>query len=76
MKQPNPKNQPILKDIHVPFLQFEIKKINNNGNVMKFKKKKLYGGKLYEVIKPNTKGIIKEKILFCRNNVNLFMEII
>ena len=43
---------------------------------MKFIKKKLYGGKLNEVIKPSTKGIIKINALFCNNNVNLFMKII
>ena len=43
---------------------------------MKFIKKKLYGGKLNEVIKPNRKGIIKVDILFCNTNVNLFMKII
>ena len=76
MKQPNPKNQPILKDIHFPFLQFEIKKINNNGKVIKFIKKKLYGGKLNEVIMPNAKGMKKVNTLFFNNNVNLFMKII
>tara|TARA_B100001758_G_C17965555_1_gene380626 strand:- start:132 stop:263 length:132 start_codon:yes stop_codon:yes gene_type:complete len=43
---------------------------------MKFIKKKLYGGKLNEVIKPKKKGIIKLDILLFNNNVNLFMKII
>ena len=43
---------------------------------MKFRKKKLYGGKLNEVIMPKTKGIIKVNTLFFNNNVNLFMKII
>ena len=42
---------------------------------IKFKKKKLYGGKLNEVIMPNAKGMIKVNILFFNNNVNLFMKI-
>ena len=41
IKYPNPNIQPILKDIHFPFLQFKIKKINNKGKVIKFIKKKL-----------------------------------
>ena len=43
---------------------------------MKFIKKKLYGGRLKEVINPSTKGMIKLNTLFCNNNVNLFMKII
>ncbi len=58
IKYPNPNIQPILKDVHFPFLQFEIKQISNNGKVMKFIKKKLYGGRLKEVIKPRIRGIM------------------
>ena len=41
IKYPNPNIQPILNDIHFPFLLFKIKKTSNNGKVIKFKKKKL-----------------------------------
>ena len=41
---------------------------------MKFIKKKLYGGRLKELIKPKIKGITQINILFCKNNVNLFCE--
>ena len=34
IKYPNPNIQPILKDVHFPFLQFEIKQISNNGKIM------------------------------------------
>ena len=50
--------------------------MSNNGKVIKFIKKKLYGGRLNEVIKPNIKGMIKVNILFCNNDINLFMKII
>ena len=43
---------------------------------MKFIKKKLYGGRLNELIKPSRNGVIKGNILFCDNNVNLFMKIV
>ena len=45
-KYPNPKNHPILKDIHFPFSKLEIRQSNNKGNVMKLIKNKLYGGRL------------------------------
>ena len=41
---------------------------------MKFIKKKLYGGRLKELIKPKIKGIAQINILFCNNKVNLFYE--
>ncbi len=31
--------------------------MNKNGNVIKFKKNKLYGGRLNEVITPNKNGV-------------------
>ena len=48
----------MVKDVHFSFLWFEIRQISNNGKVMKFIKKKLYGGRLKEVIKPKIKGIM------------------
>ena len=64
-------------------LSFRLKEKNYIGDiaicfekVIKFRKKKLYGGKLNEVIMPNAKGMIKVNILFFNNNVNLFMKII
>ena len=52
-------------------LSFRLKNKNYIGDiaisfekVIKFRKKKLYGGKLNEVIKPSTKGIIKVNVLF------------
>ena len=41
---------------HLFFLWLLRKKIKKKGNVIKFKKNKLYGGKLNEVITPNKKG--------------------
>tara|TARA_Y100001970_G_scaffold75731_1_gene95959 strand:+ start:1048 stop:1179 length:132 start_codon:yes stop_codon:yes gene_type:complete len=43
---------------------------------MKFIKKRLIGGRLNEVMEPNRKGTIRANILFCKNNVNLFIKII
>ena len=56
-----------------------IRKNNKSGNVIKFIIKKLYGGKLSDVNKPNKKGIIYIKSLwdnidfnfFCKNNLIL-----
>ena len=40
--------------------------------MIKFIKKRLYGGRLKDEIKPRIKGIIIIKIFFCDNSVNLF----
>lgn len=51
-KYPKPNIQPVLKWKNLfSFLVF-IKKIKNKDKVIKFKKKKLYGGKLNELTKP------------------------
>ena len=57
-KYPIPNNHPILKFNQVEFSFFwtSIKINNNMGKVKKFIKRKLYGGKLNEVITPSKKG--------------------
>ena len=60
IKYPKPKIQPIKKNLHLLSWKFEIIKINKQGNVRKFNIKKLYGGKLNELIIPSINGIIKK----------------
>ena len=60
IKYPKPKIQPIKKNLHLLKWKFEIIKINKQGNVRKFNIKKLYGGKLNELIIPSINGIIKK----------------
>ena len=57
-KYPIPNNHPILKFNQVEFSFFwaSIKINNNMGKVKKFIKRKLYGGKLNEVMQPSKKG--------------------
>tara|TARA_B100001029_G_scaffold168997_1_gene163514 strand:+ start:1004 stop:1201 length:198 start_codon:yes stop_codon:yes gene_type:complete len=60
IKYPKPKIQPIKKNLPLPTCKFEIIKKNKKGNVKKFNIKKLYGGKLNELIIPSINGIIKK----------------
>jgi len=39
IKYPNPNDQPIMNDIHLPLAKFSTKKINKNDSVIKFRKK-------------------------------------
>ena len=56
-KYPIPNNHPILKfnQIEFSFFWASIKINNNMGKVKKFIKRKLYGGKLNEVITPKNR---------------------
>ena len=57
-KYPIPKSHPNIKFNQKEFFFLtSIKKKNNTGKVKKFIIRKLYGGKLNDVITPNNKGI-------------------
>ena len=57
-KYPIPKNHPNIKFSQKEFFFWtSIKKKNNIGKVKKFIIRKLYGGKLNDVITPKNKGI-------------------
>ena len=76
IKYPKPKIQPIKKNLHLPTCKFEIIKKNKKGNVKKFNIKKLYGGKLNELIIPSINGIIKKNnwlfIFFSNLSIKIF----
>jgi hypothetical protein len=63
-KYPKPNNHPIIKFSQKDFFFLTpINKNNNKGKVMKFNIKKLYGGRLNDVVTPNKNGN-KKKYIF------------
>ena len=72
-KYPNPKYHPYLKkDLLLDnFLFFRMRNIKNNEKVIKLIIKKLYGGKLKELIAPKEIMYIELKIFFLNKFSNL-----